>query len=152
LLQKFRAGLFAQNDEQHGGLANAGERFPLWSGCIQDHRSDSSSRIQERKTWAEISGSLAIFSRRCLARISLVLVMTGASLRELRAAASILCSMAARSASRASICWATLPSGPERAAAPDAPAGSSAAAEASRCCLYFRFRSQTSAPPSSTRA
>ena len=39
----------------------------------------SSSRIQVRRIWAEISGSLEIFSRRCLARTSAVLVMTGAS-------------------------------------------------------------------------
>src|ERR1035441_6909521 len=40
----------------------------------------SSSRIQVRRICTEISGSLAIFSRRCLAKTSAFLVITGASL------------------------------------------------------------------------
>ena len=65
----------------------AASRLPSWwcSGSWRRSRSGISSpppRIQLRRICAEISGSLVIFSRRCLARTSAFLVITGASLSE----------------------------------------------------------------------
>src|SRR5215469_14959575 len=89
LRQDVRARLFSQHDQQYGRFPQPGHRFLVRFGGVEDHPwTSSSSRIQARRTWADISGSCLIFSRRCLAITSAVLVITGESFRALSAWAS----------------------------------------------------------------
>src|SRR5579871_1171383 len=109
MLEEIGAGLLSQNDQEHGGFAQRAEAFEIRFGGIEDHAQLSSSRIQLLSTWAETSGSCEIFSRRCLAIISAVLVITGVSFKELSALASASCSSASSWARRVSISLVATP-------------------------------------------